>query len=59
MIKIADFIQGDVWTWTAIDADSKLIVGWYVAVSANYFIHDVAARLTNRVKLTTDGHKAY
>lgn len=54
---------GDVWTWTALDSDSKLIVSWYVgdrsASSANVFMQDVAARLKNRVQLTTDGHKAY
>ncbi len=55
--------SGDVWTWTAIDADSKLIVSWYVgnreAESANEFMLDVADRLANRVQLTSDGHKAY
>lgn len=55
--------SGDVWTWTALDADSKLIVSWYVgdreATSANEFMQDVAARLSNRVQMTTDGHKAY
>ncbi len=54
---------GDVWTWTALDADSKLIVSWYVgnrdAESANEFMHDVAARLANKVQLTTDGFRAY
>lgn len=54
---------GDVWTWTAIDADSKLIVSWLVAdrtpQSANDFMHDVAGRLKNRVQLTTDGYKPY
>lgn len=54
---------GDVWTWTAIDADSKLIISWLVggrSVSyASKFMADVASRLTNRVQLTTDGHKAY
>ncbi len=54
---------GDVWTWTAIDADSKLIISWFVGgrdiKSANYFMQDVASRLTNRVQLTTDGLKAY
>ncbi len=54
---------GDVWTWTAIDADSELIVSYYVggrdADSADYFMHDVASRLANAVQLTTDGHKAY
>src|SRR3984957_1288289 len=51
---------GDVWTWTALDADSKLIVSWFVgnrdAESANFFMQDVATRLSNRVQLTTDGH---
>lgn len=54
---------GDVWTWTAIDADTKLIVSWYVgnrgAESAHDFMKDVASRLANRVQLTTDGHSAY
>ena len=54
---------GDVWTWTGIDADSKLMVSWYVgnrdAESADIFMHDVAARLANGVQLTTDGHKPY
>jgi len=55
--------SGDVWTWTALDADSKLIVGWLVgnrdAECANLFMQDVASRLANRVQLTTDGHNAY
>ena len=54
---------GDVWTWTAIDADSKLIVSWAVgdreATTASAFMNDVADRLANRVQLTTDGHRAY
>jgi IS1 family transposase len=54
---------GDIWTWTALDADSKLIVSWYVgqrdAIAASDFMNDVAARLANRVQLTTDGHRAY
>jgi len=54
---------GDTWTWTALDADSKLIIGWLVggrdAGYAHAFMDDVAARLANRVQLTTDGHKAY
>lgn len=54
---------GDAWTWTAIDADSKLIISWYVGdrtfISAREFMQDVAARLSNRVQLTTDGHRAY
>lgn len=55
--------SGDVWTWTALDADSKLIVSWFVgdreASSASEFMHDVANRLSHRVQLTIDGHKAY
>jgi IS1 family transposase len=54
---------GDVWTWTALDADSKLIVSWLVGgrsvAYARKFIEDLASRLANRVQLTTDGHKAY
>jgi IS1 family transposase len=54
---------GNAWTWTAIDADSKLIVSWFVGdrtyISARDFMQDVASRLSNRVQLTTDGHKAY
>jgi IS1 family transposase len=54
---------GDTWTWTAIDADSKLIVSYLVggrdAEYATEFMQDVASRLSHRVQLTTDGHKAY
>ena len=54
---------GHVWTWTAIDADSKLIVSWHVGDRSQYtgisFMGDLRARLANRVQLTTDGHKAY
>lgn len=54
---------GDAWTWTAICADSKLMVSYMVgqrgADWANLFIKDVASRLTTRVQLTTDGLKAY
>lgn len=53
---------GDVWTWTAIDSDSKLIVSWLVgdrdAGAAMEFMNDVAGRLANRVQLTTEGLKA-
>lgn len=55
--------SGDVWSWTAIDADSKLIVSWLVgdrsADAANTFMKDVAESLSNRVQLTTDGHRPY
>lgn len=54
---------GDAWTWVGIDADSKLVVSFYVgnrdAASANDFMFDVASRLRNRVQLTTDGFKPY
>jgi IS1 family transposase len=54
---------GDVWTWTALDADTKLIAHWYIgdrsAQAATAFIKGLAPRLANRVQLTTDGHKAY
>ncbi len=54
---------GDVWTWTAIDAETKLVPCWHVgtrdAAAAYQFITDLAWRLRNRVQLTTDGHKAY
>ncbi len=58
-----DFGYGDVWTWTAIDAETKLVPCWRVGNrdgrEAYYFMKDLAARLANRVQLTTDGHKAY
>ena len=61
--KKGSFGYGDVYTWTAIDADSKLVLSWFVAKrdakSAKIFMLDVAARLKNRVQLTTDGHKPY
>jgi IS1 family transposase len=61
--KAAPEGAGDVWTWTAIDADSKLIVSWHVGDRGQHtgiaFMGDLKARLANRVQLTTDGHKAY
>lgn len=54
---------GDTWTWTAIDADSKMIVSYLVggrdAEYAMWFMDDLASRLANRVQLTSDGHAAY
>ncbi len=54
---------GDTWTWTGIDADSKLIVSWFIgsrdAGAAWTFMRDLASRLAKRVQLTTDGHNAY
>ena len=54
---------GDVWTWTAIDGDSKLIVQWYVGDrsgdTAKFIIDGMAERIANRIQLTSDGLKAY
>lgn len=54
---------GDVWTWVALDADSKLAINWLVGLRtteyAEAFIGDLAERLTDRIQLTTDGHTAY
>jgi IS1 family transposase len=54
---------GDVWTWTAIDADTELIVSYTMgqrgAETAHQFMQDVASRLSTRIQLTTDGHRVY
>jgi IS1 family transposase len=54
---------GSVWTWTALDADSKLLVSYAVgtrdASMALDFMEDVASRVTDRIQLTTDGHSVY
>lgn len=54
---------GDVWTWVAIDADTKLIPSYFVGrrdtQCATIFIRDLASRLSHRVQLTTDGHRPY
>lgn len=54
---------GDVWTWTGIDADTKLIISYLVGGRdggwAHDFMEDCAKRIKNRVQITTDGHKAY
>jgi IS1 family transposase len=54
---------GDVWTWVGIDANTKLVISWYVgnrdAYSAYRFMKDIKSRLSNRVQLTTDGLKSY
>lgn len=58
-----EFGYGDVWTWMAIDPDSKLIPTFLVATrdefAAQQFIADLGSRLANRVQITTDGHRAY
>jgi IS1 family transposase len=58
-----EFGVGDVWTWTALDADSKLIASWYVggrtADDCEVFLRDLQSRLAGRIQLSTDGHQAY
>jgi IS1 family transposase/lambda repressor-like predicted transcriptional regulator len=54
---------GSVWTWTALDADTKLMISWHVGTreqeDAVEFMLDVASRVLTRIQLTTDGHNAY
>ena len=61
--KRKDVAYGDVWTWTGLDADSKLIVSWMVGGRDSDYamglMDDLRSRLANRVQLTTDGHRAY
>jgi IS1 family transposase len=61
--KAAPANAGDTWTWTAIDADKKLMISWLVGGRdsdyAMAFMDDLRSRLANRVQLTSDGHKAY
>jgi hypothetical protein len=61
--KAAPSEAGDVWTWSALDSDTKLIVSWLVGGRdsgyAIEFMDDLRGRLANRVQLTTDGHRAY
>ena len=61
--KRGQFGFGDVWTWVAIDADSKLILSWRIGPrdlgTAYELMTDLAGRLSNRVQLTTDGNKCY
>ena len=58
-----EFGWGDVWTWTAIDRDTKLVPSWYIGdrsgASAIALMDDLRGRLASRVQLTTDGHNAY
>lgn len=57
------FGYGDVWTWVAIDADTKLVASWLVGLRnvecATAFVNDLKSRLANRIQLTTDGHRVY
>ena len=61
--KRGKFGYGDVWTWTAICAKTKLVPSWLVgnrdAETAKVFLDDLSSRLQHRVQLTTDGHRAY
>lgn len=63
LAKSAPSDAGDIWTWTAIDADSKLIISYLVGdrsgEAAIELMDDLRGRLVNRVQLTTDGHRAY
>lgn len=54
---------GDIWTWVAIDADTKLVPSWRIGArdseTALEFVTDLASRLSNRVQITSDGHRPY
>jgi IS1 family transposase len=58
-----DRVAGDVWLWSAIDAETKIVPSWFVrqrdAGAATEFLADLESRLANRVQLTSDGHKVY
>lgn len=61
--KQGQFGYGSVWTWTAIDADSKLILSYTLGTrgmeTARIFMDDLSTRVANRIQLTTDGHRVY
>jgi IS1 family transposase len=63
MFQSADFGIGDVYTWVAIDADTKLVPCWHLgrrdAHAAMAFITDLSERLASRIQLSTDGHRPY
>lgn len=54
---------GDIWTWVAIDADTKLVPSWRIgardSATAAEFVDDIASRLQGRVQITSDGHRPY
>ena len=62
-MRKGEFGKGDVWTWVAIDAETKLVPSWLIGTRgyryAHLFIDDLAGRMANRIQLTSDGHKAY
>ena len=55
--------MGDVWTWVALDAETRFVPAWYIGgrdtEAAMFFMDNLAKRLANRVQLTSDGHKPY
>lgn len=61
--KAAPQDAGDVWTWVAIDADTKLVPSWRIGDRSSQtglaFVDDLAKRIANRVQITSDGHRAY
>lgn len=61
--KAAPIGSGDVWTWTAIDPDTKLVPSWLVSdrtqEAAIEFLSDLHSRMANRIQLSSDGHTAY
>jgi hypothetical protein len=61
--RLGEYGVGDVWTWTAIRGDCKLVPSWLVGerneVDASAFVADLAGRSANRVQRITDGHKPY
>ncbi len=63
LAKAAPQEAGDIWTWVAIDAETKLVPSWRIGdrsgATATEFVCDLSRRLANRVQLTSDGHRAY
>lgn len=61
--KTAPLWAGDVWTWTAIEADTKLILSYFIGgreiEDARAVMDDLKSRVSNRIQLTTDGHRSY
>ena len=61
--KAAPVDAGDIWTWTAMDCDSKLMISYTIGdrsgATAREFMFDLASRLATRIQFTTDGHGTY
>jgi len=55
--------RGDIWTWTAIDTESKVVPCWHVGLrdldAAYRFMHDLSSRMAHRIQLSTDGYRPY